>query len=403
MEDWFAEEGVTDDGEKKKCIVKYLDPEPEAQWKALPKFETGTFTEFKAQVMAAYPKAEEVLKGSVTALKRKIKKLGPVAADDRDDLLALVRIMTAEVVKLKNISPPIHTNRELVELFLGSLTKDFAVRVASKLSVHRLVHANIQVAEQNTMRNPEDMYDIEEVIEMAKQASQEKLNPFGKFLWDVPERTSESNVKLEEAVARLTDSINLQSQYNKQIEQRMAGFQLVLNQPRQVPQQNNHGTLMAAQPGFNRGLVPQSNHVHAGQPNGNCYYCGEFGHRIPNCQEVFKHLDLGWIVKIEGQIRLPDGSKVPFEVGKTMKQVIEALFAKAKPGLIPMSKIQDKTSLYQGNASVSTYVQAQPSQQPDDEVRVMLELVQKFGGMDRVQKVLSSQLAAEEEQWGNFE
>ena len=110
MEDWFAEEGVTDDGEKKKRIVKYLDPEPEAQWKALPKFETGTFTEFKAQVMAAYPKAEEVLKGSVTALKRKIKKLGTVAADDRDDLLALVRIMTAEVVKLKNISPPIHTN-----------------------------------------------------------------------------------------------------------------------------------------------------------------------------------------------------------------------------------------------------------------------------------------------------
>ena len=54
--------------------------------------------------MSSYPAAEEVTKGSVAALKPKIKKIGPVAPDERDELLTLVRNMTAEVVKLKKIT-----------------------------------------------------------------------------------------------------------------------------------------------------------------------------------------------------------------------------------------------------------------------------------------------------------
>ena len=141
VEDWFLDEGIVDDEERKKRIVKYLDADSEVQWKALSKFTTGSFVDFKAQVMSSYPAAEEVMKGSVTALKRKIKKIGPVMPDDRDELLSLVRIMTAEIMKLKNITPPIHTNRELVDLFLGRLSPDFASRVATKLTVHRLIDA----------------------------------------------------------------------------------------------------------------------------------------------------------------------------------------------------------------------------------------------------------------------
>jgi hypothetical protein len=180
MEDWFADEHIKEDTEKKRRIVKYLDPEPEMQWKALPFFAEGTYDEFKAQVMASYPKAEEVMRGSVSTLKRKISQLGPIAADERDELLALVRIMIAEVQKLQKISPPIHMNRELVELFLKRLTPDFAARVANKLSVHRLVNP---VVEKEGERNSEDMYDIKEVMDIAKQASMEFANPFGKFLW----------------------------------------------------------------------------------------------------------------------------------------------------------------------------------------------------------------------------
>ena len=199
MEDWFADEHITDNRDKKRRIVRYLDPDSESQWKALSKFDNGTFAEFKAQVMAAYPKAEEIMKGSVTALKRKIARIGPVAPVDRDELLSMIRIITAEVLKLKKIQPPIHTNRELVDLFLERLTLDFAGQIANKLSVQRLVaqaHGGL-VADRNT----EDMYDIDEVMEAAKQTSLEYANPFGKYFGVAASPQNESSVKLEEAVS----------------------------------------------------------------------------------------------------------------------------------------------------------------------------------------------------------
>jgi len=235
IEDWYADEGLIDDTEKKRRIVKYLDADSEIQWKALSRFSNGTFEEFKAQAMASYPAAEEVMKGSVAALKRKLRKLGPIAADERDDLLALIRIMTAEVMKLKRITPPIHTNRELVELFLSRLTPDFAGRVAGKLSIHRLV----DTAQNNNQvpRNPEDMYDIEDVMKMARHTSLEQANPFGKFLMVSSGSQASSGVKLEEAVARLTDTITLQTQYNKQMDQKLASLQSFMSQSRSMQNQ----------------------------------------------------------------------------------------------------------------------------------------------------------------------
>lgn len=98
IEDWFKDEEIEDDQERKTRIIKYLDPDSEIQWKAFSTFAGGTYNEFKAQVMASYPDAEEVMKGSVTMLKRKIKKIGPVSPEDRSELLSLIRIMTAEVI-----------------------------------------------------------------------------------------------------------------------------------------------------------------------------------------------------------------------------------------------------------------------------------------------------------------
>ena len=392
MEDWFADEGIASDVDKKRRIVRYLDADSEIQWKALPVFTDGTFAEFRKEVMASYPRAEEMLRGSVSALKKKISKLGPVAADDRDELLTLVRTMTAEVQKLKKITPPIHTNRELVEMFLGRLTPDFATRVANKLSVHRLMKA--QNPEDDPLaRNTEDMYDIDEVMRMAKHTSLEHANPFGKYLHGVPGIATETNVKLEEAVARLSDSIKAQTHYNQQVDQRLANMQTFLSQPR----------LPAAQPGYNRSLAPPHNHVATSNVS-NCFYC-RGPHRVADCEQALQHLDLGWVVKIENQLRLPDGRHIPRDGNKTMKEVIDAM-NKAKAGLIPMSKVPDKTALYQESARLSGYIQSQPSE--DEDFRTLTELIQRVG-VDRVQRLLSpsqspeTQGEAEGEWEQNFE
>jgi hypothetical protein len=223
MTDWFIEEDIVDDVKRKQQIVKYLDPDSEYQWKAFPTFKAGTWEEFKAQAIAAYPAAEEAAKGSVASLTKKIRKIGPVAPDARDELLSLIRNMTAEVVKLKRIVPPIHTNRELVELFLDRLTPDFAMRIAEKLSMHRLINGKAQAPD--TSRNPEDLYDIEQVMEIAKHTSLEYVNPFGKYLTTHENVVAPSQGNLEEAVAHLVDTLNFQSQNNELIEQRLTSLQ----------------------------------------------------------------------------------------------------------------------------------------------------------------------------------
>ena len=392
IEDWFADEGIRDDTDKKKRIVKYLDTDSESQWKAQSKFLDGSFEEFKKDVMASYPRAEEVMKGSVSALKKKIKKIGPVAVDERDELLSLVRTMTAEVLKLKSIQPPIHTNRELVDLFLARLTPDFAGRVANKLSVHRLM-ASQNPEDDPPARNTEDMYDIEDVMKMAKHTSLENANPFGKYLHGVSGGITETNVKLEEAVARLSDSLNVQTQYNKQVDQRLASMQSFMNQPR----------LPVAQPGYSRGLAPTNNYVSPNPAPSTCFYC-RGPHRIAECEHAMKHQDMKLIVRIDGYLRLPDGRSIPRDGTKTLKEVVESL-NQPKPGIIPMSKIQDKTALYQGSSKMSSYVQSQSSE--EDNMRALLEIMQKVG-VDKIQEMLhstSQEVGNEEsEEWNqNFD
>jgi hypothetical protein len=372
IEDWFADEGIVNDVDKKRRIVKYLDADSEIQWKALAKFSEGTFEAFRKAVMASYPKADEIMKGSVAALKKKIGKIGPVEADERDELLSLVRIMTAEVLKLKKIQPPIHTNRELVDLFLSRLTPDFASRVASKLSVHRLASAQ-DPDEDNPVRNTEDMYDIEEVMKMAKYTSLEHANPFGKYLHGFTGSASETNVKLEEAVARLTDSVVLQTQYNKQNDQKLANMQSFMNQPR----------VSTVPPGYNRGLAPPNNHVSAPGMNSMCFYC-RGPHKIADCEDALRHLDQKWIARIDGYIRLPDGRPVPRDGNKSLKEVVESM-NQSKPGIIPMSKIQNKAAMYQGNTSAFLQHQVE-----EDTLRALLELMQKVGP-DKVQELLNPQ------------
>jgi hypothetical protein len=379
VEDWFEDENIVNDVEKKKRIVRYLDPDSEIQWKALSKFEDGTYAEFKAQVMQSYPAAEDVMKGSVSALNKKIKRIGPVEADDRDELLSLIRVIKAEVSKLKRINPPIHTNRELVELFLSRLSVDFAGRVAGKLSVKNLVSSG-EVPANGEARNNEDMYDIEEVMEMANHTSMEHANPFGKFLQHTHVSKDRSSVKYEETVAKLYDTIEVYEKKRQQTEQQMLNF---MSQFKQNAQSFSGGAPQA--PNYNRNGQYTSNS--SGTQSG-CYYC-KGDHRVIDCEYVNKHLDMKLIKKIDGKLRLASGAYLPRDPSKSTKELVESLNT-SKPGIIPMSRIGDRSNLYQSAPQVSNFVQNQLPVDEQEGLKNVLELIQQMG-IAQAQKLLSSQ------------
>lgn len=107
MEDWFVEDGVTDDKELKKKLVCYTDVDKEQQWKVFETFSNGTFEDFKKTIFASYPKARELTKGSVKTLKRKVNGLGLILTSDQDELQELIRIMRTETAKFHPQSIPI--------------------------------------------------------------------------------------------------------------------------------------------------------------------------------------------------------------------------------------------------------------------------------------------------------
>jgi hypothetical protein len=232
-------------------------------------------------------------------------------------------------------------------LFLSRLSVDFAGRVAGKLSVKNLVRSD-EVPVDAAVRNNEDMYDIEEVMEMANHTSMEHANPFGKFLQH-SNVSPDRSVKYEETVAKLHDNLEIYEKRRQQTEQQMLSF---MSQFKLNAQTSSQGAAQAS--AYNRNGQYTSNS--SGTPQG-CFYCGG-SHRISDCEHVHRHMDMAWIKKVDGKIRLYNGTFIPRDPVKTSKEVVESLNA-SKPGIIPMNKIGDRANLYQGTARVSNFVQSQ--------------------------------------------
>lgn len=396
MEDWFAEEALTADADKKKKTVRYTDVETEDQWKALSKFDIGTFNEFKDQVISVYPKAVDVAKGSVAGLKKKIKQIGLVSADDRDELLSLIRIMTAEVAKLKKITPPIHTNRELVDIFLGRLTQDFAANIAAKLSVHRLSTPAPTGAggAPAAPRNPEDMYDVADVMEMANLTAQEHSNPFAKYLGRSGSGEADGvSIKVEEAISKMNDTMSLYEQHTKLMDQRLATLQTLVSQKQAGPVIYSNPAQGSSS--YRNNGVPQTYGNAYSRDKDQCFYCGELGHRIPDCVHVLRHLDLGWIKRVDNHLRFANGMRIQRDGSKQMKEMVEdvnkqtkgVLYTNKVPGLSTF--LQDRASAVEGLGKVQHIVEDE-----SEALTLVAEITRKYGP-DAVHKAMTSSLLSD--------
>ena len=379
MEDWFTEDGVTDDKELKKKLVRYTDVDTEQQWKAFEAFTKGTFEDFKKAILASYPKARELTKGSVETLKRKVNGLGPISTSDRDELQELIRIMRTETGKLAKITPPIHTNRELVDIFRGRLDNTFKTMLGMKLIMRREATRMTQPAATPVKgRDPEDLYDLSEIMEIAAELGQEN-DPFAKHAINTGTvASSESTVKMEELMGKLLDTVNLQNQRSASLEQRLTALQ---NEQRQANQSRPHAGY-ATRSGPSNEKDEMANLIAAIK----CYYCGKPGHRMNDCEEARIHLDLGWIKRFDNYLKMPDGSSIPRDGYKTLKESVELL---QKKGIIPMSKI-DK-ALYQGQPhSISNFVQAGNAETDIEALKMLNEVLQRVG-VDTVKRALVSE------------
>jgi hypothetical protein len=353
MEDLFKEAGIDDDEEKKESIGKYTDQSSEDQWKSLEMFHRGnSWNDFKKELLENYPEAAEAERGTPARIKQICRDARGIELGDLSALLAFRRVFITEAKKLSR-APAAMSNRELVELFIGTLSPAFAREVVQYLG------NKAEIGQQSVLpttapkkeRRPEDRYDLEEVCRAAVQVTENSQGMFHLLNSSEKERyrdkgRKESNFNqyqtetsdlvqkmesLENSQAEEKDKIvlankNLDNRFND-LENMMKTFIMQSggsDRKDSVPQYDPQDGVKIGQPG----TIPRwggNGNGRNNEMNGKCYYCGGLGHFIPGCQEMKKDIKNGYVMMTQdGKLRMRDGGYIPSTPdGAPIKERIE--------------------------------------------------------------------------------
>lgn len=377
MEDLWRTAEITDDDTRKESLGKYADQKSEEEWKALDTYERGyTWDEFKNELIANYPEAAEAERGTPARIRQLSRATKGIKLGDLATLYAFRRSFIAEAKKLAR-PPAAMSNRELVELFIESLSESMAAAVLQYLGNQAEQRSIVQrptefVAEgkraetstssaatsRTVQRRPEDQYDLEEVCRAAIHVSQRSQGSFHLMHKPLPESTTERRVlminqpisEINTITRKLEEVENLQAQERDKLDIANKNMDVRFNELEGLMK-----TLLAqAQGNVNTGprreTVPQydpKNGVKLGIPgtipkwggsggsntraSGNCFYCGSREHFVgPECEEMQEDIKNGLVkTNAEGKIRLSDGSYIPnMPNTTTIRERVEKHYAK---------------------------------------------------------------------------
>ncbi|KAJ3500921.1 hypothetical protein NLJ89_g9576 [Agrocybe chaxingu] len=233
MEDLFSAASITDDDKRKKDLCRYAPASCEHEWQAFNSYKTGTYAEFKAELIASYPEASHLTKGSLGRLKAVCADARGITSDDLSELLRLKRSFVAEATKLSE-PPALLSNMEIIQLFAGCLSDEFRRQVASTLAIRAEAKRQSAINAQNQAeRRVEDQHTWNEVIEAAVSIAETYQNPLGSIgrlsgslgVSDNRERpraqVDDFAPKMEESMARLADTLNLQLKQHVKLEEKV--------------------------------------------------------------------------------------------------------------------------------------------------------------------------------------
>jgi len=183
MEDIWNDVGIMDDEEKKRLIGKYADFESEEEWQTLETYQRGyTWLEFKAELVENYPEVAAAERGTPARIRQLCQEWKEISLGDLEALYAFLRSFRAEAKKLMR-PPAVMSNRELVQLFVGSLSEPMALAVLQFLGSSG--------EERRAQRRPEDPYDLAEVFKAAVVVSEDAEQMFYLINKTFPESVNE--------------------------------------------------------------------------------------------------------------------------------------------------------------------------------------------------------------------
>jgi hypothetical protein len=315
--DWqFEVSGITADDEKLKWAVSYVEPSIRDEWSSFAEYTTPNWTGFQARLKKEYPELVLDEQGSVSALRSLCGRFKHISQYDEERLLDFKRKFSALANKCL-AAPALVTNRELVEMFVGSLDKHFQDNLNTRLSTSGTLRAGAMVRD-------EDPYDWTEVVTKAvdlvsgKSISKAfKTETTESTSRSVPAQVKRESVErsidrghsdLREEIAIIKDTLAInQKSMQSFMDSMKATIQSKVSRP-------------ASSGSYNQGQSRQNNEAGAGTSR--CFYCYENGHRWVICPSKDQDQKDGKI-KVDGnQLRFADGSPIPRIEGMSIKAIV---------------------------------------------------------------------------------
>ena len=342
MEDLWEAANITLDRAKKNMVGKYADHESEEEWKAFDTFEDGhTWDEFKEELLENYPEAAAAERGTPARIRKLCYDVGKIELGDMKTLFTFRRSFGAEAKKLQK--PPVAmANRELVELFIGCLTDNFALAVLQHLGNKPADPQPVATSGQSTQgqstvssgnvvpKRPEDKYDIKDVCEAALNVSENSQGMYnlmnkasterrGALLFTQPVHESTAwSEKLNELEGEQALEKDRLVSLGKTLDARMGGLEDLIKSLMKHNQENDtQGVSKGDEKGgsykmHDANSSPAQKWGAKSYENEKCFWCGLFGHFQVDCEDLKHQIKVGNVkINPEGKLRLKDGSYIP--------------------------------------------------------------------------------------------
>ena len=361
MEDLWRDAEITDPRIKKQSLGKYADYESEEEWSAFRTYnDPHSWEDFKKELYDNYPEAAEAERGTPQRIREVCKDQNELELGDMQGLYAFRRKFMAEAKKLL-VPPAVMSNRELVELFIGKMSRQMGHLVLQHLASRAENDLIKQEKKEGVpkeevpppkpvIRRPEDRYDLEKVYEAAVAVSENHQGIFraldknekrdasrGRevmaFMQPIPSETQNLAQKLEEIEGNQALEKDKLVNVNKIMEAKLGELEsmmksmLSMTQKPEPPTTYQHPHASSSGNNYERAsekmLGKPGSMPRWGRPvDDKCFYCGVPGHYVPDCCELKTEISLGNLkIAPDGKLRLRDGNRVPMgPMGATIKE-----------------------------------------------------------------------------------
>lgn len=333
---------VQSDRIKKKILCYYLSYSERQVWRQMPMYKAGTYEQFKNEVLSFHPSAMKQAKGDISHLRLVCVPYTNIKRKDYDSLIEFHLLFRHEAGKLE---ATIVSNRELAELYLGTLDEDFRDQVLEALSQSTGATQTTELVRGKEPLSWEKYLEKAEVLANARKQFSDGFNFERQTGGVLPKPFSFAN-RTEAISAVAGPSVNRESApppvVKKEIDEDrlLQRFHSMLNEKfneydhknerffdevrntkdkMEIMLRNPHNFTLNQQSRPQR--PPPMQNPSSRTPS--CFYCNQPGHYMTNCLARDAHLQAGKIQIRPDGVFTADGKRLYQNERESMREFVD--------------------------------------------------------------------------------